>query len=61
MGNNYTFSEFSRQSLKGIIIIYVNGIVKIIKKTWVLWVLLIAKRSKYTSTENKYILLCICK
>lgn len=59
MDSNHNFSEFSRQSLKGVIIIYLNGIVKIIKKTWVLWVLLIARFSKYTSTENKYILLCI--
>ncbi len=53
------FSEFSRQSSKGIIVIYGNLLINILKKTWVIFLLLITRISKFTHLNKTYLIVAI--
>ena len=49
MNNSFDFSEFSRQSPKGILVIYINLIYKVIRVSWLLLFLLFKDFSKVSS------------
>jgi putative membrane protein len=54
MNENYSFSEFSRQSSKGILVIYGDILIKTLKQTWILFFLFIGKFSKFSNAEIGY-------
>ncbi len=55
MNEPYSFSEFSRQSSKGILVIYGDILLKTLKQTWVLFILFIGRFSKLSSMEIGYV------
>jgi putative membrane protein len=55
MNDNYSFSEFSRQSSKGILVIYGDILIKTLKQTWILFFLFIGKISKLSGAEIGYV------
>ena len=55
MLNNSLFADFSRQSPKGIIIIYIKLLYKVLKATWFLLFLFIQKFSKINDDTLIYI------
>ena len=57
MHNSYTFSEFSKQSPKGIFIIYVAEIYRAIKLFWIFLLILFKDFSKFSSYGVNYIYL----
>jgi len=57
MHNSYTFSEFSKQSPKGIFIIYVAEIYRAIKLFWIFLFILFKDFSKFSSYGVNYIYL----
>ena len=57
MHNSYTFSEFSKQSPKGIFIIYVAEIYRAIKLLWIFLFILFKDFSKFSSYGVTYIYL----
>ncbi len=59
MPNTFDFSTFSRQSLKGVLVIYVNLIYKVIKALWILLFIFIQRFSKISETKTTYIYLGI--
>ena len=59
MNNQYSFSEFSRQSSKGILVIYVNALYKVLKQTWILAAIFITRLSKLSGEQVVYIYLGI--
>lgn len=46
MSDQYSFSEFSRQSSKGIVVIYGNALYKVLKQTWVLAAIFLTRFSR---------------
>ncbi len=54
MDKTIDFSEFTRQSSKGIIVIYGNLLITIFKKTWVVFLLLITRISKFRHFDKTY-------
>lgn len=59
MNNQYSFSEFSRQSSKGILVIYGNALYKVLKQTWILAAIFITRLSKLSDEQVVYIYLGI--
>jgi len=57
MDNSFDFSEFSRQSKKGILIIYLNILFKILKAAWLLLFLFFQRFSKIPESTILYIYL----
>ncbi|TXD51316.1 PH domain-containing protein [Polaribacter sp. IC063] len=57
MNNSFDFSNFSRQSPKGILVIYTNLIYKVIRVTWLLLFLILKDFSKVFSIVGNYIYL----
>ncbi|QTE22641.1 PH domain-containing protein [Polaribacter cellanae] len=57
MDNSEDFSHFRRQSKKGILIIYLNLLYKVLKAFWILLFLFIQKFSKISETTLNYIYL----
>lgn len=57
MNNSFDFSNFSRQSPKGILVIYINLIYKVIRVTWLLLFLILKDFSKVTRIAGNYIYL----
>lgn len=57
MDNSHDFSDFSRQSAKGIIIIYVDLLVKFFRASWVLFFLFFRKISSFSSVQLLYVYL----
>jgi len=57
MSNTFNFSEFSRQSPKGILVIYLNQIYRTIKVSWILLFLIFKDFSEFSDTKALYILL----
>ncbi|MDX6747793.1 PH domain-containing protein [Polaribacter sp. PL03] len=57
MGNTENFSQFRRQSKKGILVIYLNILYKVLKAFWVLLFLFIQKFSKISDEVLLYIYL----
>ncbi|QTD37385.1 PH domain-containing protein [Polaribacter batillariae] len=57
MDNSEDFSQFKRQSKKGILIIYLNLLYKALKAFWILLFLFIQKFSKISETTFNYIYL----
>ena len=55
MDKNFDFSEFSKQSKKGILIIYSNILYKILRAAWVLLFVFIQRFSKIPETAIVYI------
>ena len=55
MLNNSLFADFSRQSPKGIIIIYIKLLYKVLKATWFLLFLFLQKFSKINDDTLIYI------
>lgn len=55
MNHSDFFSEFSRQSFKGVLVIYGNLLVKIFKRIWVIFLLLINKISQIYEAEPFHI------
>ncbi|MGK0326193.1 MAG: putative membrane protein, partial [Polaribacter sp.] len=49
MSNSFNFSSFSRQSSKGVLVIYINIIYNVIKFTWFLLFLIIKDFSKVSA------------
>jgi putative membrane protein len=49
MSNSFNFSNFSRQSSKGVLVIYINIIYNVIKFTWFLLFLIIKDFSKVSA------------
>ena len=59
MNNSFDFSNFSKQSSKGIFVIYMNQIYKTIKTIWVLLFFGIKDFSKITNLSTNYIYLIL--
>ncbi|QOD60755.1 PH domain-containing protein [Polaribacter haliotis] len=59
MDNSQDFSQFRRQSKKGILIIYLNLLYKVLKAFWILLFLFIQKFSKISESTLNYIYLGI--
>lgn len=59
MSNQYSFSEFSRQSPKGILVIYGNALYKVLKQTWVLAAIFLTRLSKLSDEQIIYLYLGI--
>lgn len=59
MGSTYDFSSFSKQSSKGIVIIYVNLLYKIFKTTWVLLIILLRQFLKLSDSDTQLVYLGI--
>jgi putative membrane protein len=57
MSNSFDFSNFSRQSPKGILVIYINLIYKVIRVSWLLLFLLVKDFSKVSKIGANYIYL----
>jgi putative membrane protein len=57
MNNSFDFSNFSRQSPKGILVIYINLIYKVIKVSWLLLFLIVKDFSKVSKIGANYIYL----
>tara|TARA_B100000795_G_C22803315_1_gene443168 strand:- start:2471 stop:3964 length:1494 start_codon:yes stop_codon:yes gene_type:complete len=57
MNHNYSFSAFSKQSSKGILVIYGDILIKILKQTWVLFLLFLSKISEISEGQSFYIYL----
>lgn len=57
MNNSFDFSNFSRQSQKGILVIYINLIYRVIKLTWILLFFAIKDFNKISSIGINYIYL----
>lgn len=55
MNNSFDFSNFSRQSPKGIIVIYINLIYKVIRVTWLLLFLILKDFSKVSEIVGNYL------
>ena len=55
MNHNYSFSEFSRQSSKGVLVIYADILLKIVKQTWVLFFLFVSRISEISEVQSTYI------
>ena len=55
MNHNYSFSEFSRQSSKGVLVIYGDILLKIVKQTWVLFFLFVSRISEISEVQSTYI------
>ncbi|WP_442267092.1 PH domain-containing protein [Tenacibaculum sp. ZS6-P6] len=54
MSNEINFSEFSRQSLKGVLIISGKFLFQLLKGTWVVFLVFITKASKISSIDAIY-------
>lgn len=59
MNNNFNFSEFSKQSSKGVFVIYINLIYKALKAFWILLFLFVQRFSKMSSSNLTYVYLGI--
>ncbi|PQJ82039.1 PH domain-containing protein [Polaribacter glomeratus] len=59
MNNSFDFSNFSRQSPKGILVIYIHLIYKLIKVSWLLLLLLIKDFSKLSNLGANYLYLSL--
>lgn len=59
MPDSFDFSQFSKQSAKGIFVIYVNLIYKVVKALWILLFIFIQRFSKLSTTNTTYIYLGI--
>ena len=59
MDNTLNFSQFRRQSKKGIVVIYLNILYKVLKAFWVLLFLFVQKFSKISESTLFYIYLGI--
>lgn len=59
MNNSFDFSKFSRQSSKGILVIYLNLIYKVIRVTWILLFFVVKDFNKISSIKLTYIYLGI--
>jgi len=57
MDNSFDFSEFSRQSKKGIIVIYLNLLFKFLKAFWILLFVFVKDFSKFSGVTLTYIYL----
>ncbi|WP_435415995.1 PH domain-containing protein [Polaribacter aestuariivivens] len=57
MDNSENFSQFRRQSKKGILVIYINLLYKVLKAFWILLFLFIQRFSKISETTLTYIYL----
>ncbi|MDP5106709.1 MAG: PH domain-containing protein [Polaribacter sp.] len=55
MNNSFDFSNFSRQSSKGILVLYLNFIYKFIKVTWILLFFAVKDFNKISSIKLTYI------
>ncbi|PQJ78474.1 PH domain-containing protein [Polaribacter porphyrae] len=54
MNNSFNFSEFSRQSPKGILVIYINLIYRVIKLTWIFLFIILKDFSKISNVGANY-------
>lgn len=54
MNNSFDFSSFSKQSPKGIFVIYINSIIKCIKVTWILLFLILKDFSEISDGRLNY-------
>lgn len=59
MNNSFDFSKFSRQSPKGILVLYLLFIYKFIKVTWILLFFAVKDFNKISSIKLTYIFICI--
>jgi putative membrane protein len=59
MNNSFDFSNFSRQSPKGILVIYIHLIYKVIKVSWILIFLVLKDFSKLSKIGDNYIYLSV--
>jgi putative membrane protein len=59
MGNTENFSQFRRQSKKGILVIYLNILYKAFRAFWIFLFLFIQKFSKISETTLFYIYLAV--
>ncbi|CAM1344478.1 PH domain-containing protein [Tenacibaculum amylolyticum] len=57
MSKTFDFSEYSRQSLKGIVVMYGNLIIKIFKATWFVFLLLFTKLNLLSTSGKNYLIL----
>ena len=55
MVKDYLFANFSRQSPKGIVVIYAKLLYKVFKATWVLLIIFIQRFSKLSDKQLVYI------
>ncbi|MEQ6124803.1 PH domain-containing protein [Pseudotenacibaculum sp. MALMAid0570] len=55
MNDQYSFSEFSRQSSKGILVIYGDALYKVLKQTWILAAIFLTRLSKFSEDQLIYI------
>jgi putative membrane protein len=59
MPNSFDFSTFSKQSVKGILVIYINQLYKTLRLSWVLVFLVVKDFSKIQSLEAIYFYMAI--
>ena len=57
MNNSFNFSEFSRQSPKGILVIYLNQIYNAIRVSWIVLFFIFKDFSEFSDTKALYIIL----
>ena len=55
MNNTFDFSQFSKQSSKGVFVIYLNLIYKAVKAFWILLFVFVQRFSKISDTNTTYI------
>lgn len=55
MSNSFDFSNYSRQSVKGILVIYIGQIYKFLKISWILLFLIFKDLSKFSDVKTNYI------
>ena len=51
MNNTFDFSQFSKQSSKGVFVIYLNLIYKAVKAFWILLFIFVQRFSKISDTN----------
>ena len=59
MSHKYSFLKFSRQSSKGVIVIYGDMLIKILKQTWVLFLIFVSRISQISEIQSFYMYLGI--
>ena len=59
MSHKYSFIKFSRQSSKGVIVIYGDMLIKILKQTWVLFLIFVSRISQISEIQSFYMYLGI--
>ena len=59
MSHKYSFSKFSRQSSKGVLVIYGDMLIKILKQSWVLFLIFVSRISQISEIQSFYMYLGI--